>query len=76
MNPHWTPFGWNCAPCVIEYDAIVKLETEDSSDQAYVIRHTGIDMFTEVQQMHMTGGGSAASYRLEFFSQVDCEVLR
>ena len=76
MNPHWTPFGWNCAPCVIDYDAIVKLETEDGSDEAYVIRHTGINMFTEVEYMHKTSRESAASLRLEFFSQVDCKVLR
>ena len=76
MNPHWTPFGWNCSPCVIEYDAIVKLETEESSDEAYVVRHTGIDMFTKMEKMHKTGEGSAASYRVEFFSQVHCEVLR
>ena len=76
LNPHWTPYGVACAPCVVAYDAVVKLETEDGSDEAHVIRRTGIDAFTAVEYMHRTDGGSTASHRREFFSQVDCQVLR
>ncbi len=77
QNPHWTPYGTNCGPCVVDYDAVIKLETEDKSDQEFVVRRTGMEKFTSLQYMHRTlGGGSTESYRKEYFSKVDCSVLR
>ena len=31
-DPHWLRYSVACAPCLVSYDAIVKLETSDEDE--------------------------------------------
>ena len=32
IDPHWLPYSSRCAPCLVDYDAIMKLETFEEDE--------------------------------------------
>jgi hypothetical protein len=47
-NEHWWTYGRNCAPCVLDYDAVVKLETHDV-DARHVMKAAGLDAYAKLE---------------------------
>lgn len=73
-NEHWISYSRNCAPCLLNYDAVIKLESAQE-DQEYVLEHSGLDKFAMLEFKHPTQGGKTEDHRKEFYSQVHCDVL-
>ncbi len=38
FDSHWAPYAKTCAPCLVEFDAIVKLETADADQAKKIIK--------------------------------------
>ncbi|TRY70203.1 hypothetical protein TCAL_09643 [Tigriopus californicus] len=72
---HWISFAKNCAPCLLDYDAVIKLESAQE-DQEYVLQQSGLDQFASLELKHPTLGGKTENHRKEFFSQVHCDVVK
>ncbi len=78
---HWRPVATNCAPCIVDYDAIVKLETS-GEDERFVLERSGIGRLLRggggIQHMYESAAGSSsasAAVRQKYFSGVPCDVL-
>ncbi len=83
---HWQPYHSKCAPCLVGYDAVVKLETA-AADEAYVLAASGMwrrmllaggghGDGLSLQAMHGTAGGDSGAARTEFYSRVPCGLVR
>lgn len=76
-NRHWTTYHSTCQPCLLQYNAIIKLETADQ-DNEYVMQMSGLNNLTSYEKRHETKGGqsSAKDIRNKYFSQVKCSLLK
>ena len=70
-------FSRQCAPCLVPYDAIVKLESND--EEEYVLVQSGLSkIFSSRDLSHMihhTKGGSSSKKRTKFFRKIPCSLL-
>jgi hypothetical protein len=73
-DEHWMSFGRHCAPCLVDYDAIVKLETS-TRDETFVMTRSGIGRFAALEFKNPTFGGKTEEKRKEFYSTIPCNVL-
>ena len=66
-----------CAPCVIPYRAIIKLE--GTGEEEALVSFTKLDSFvssTELSKwIYQTQGGPTPDHRYEFFKDVPCSLL-
>lgn len=74
-DAHWRSYTKTCSPCILDYDAIIKLETADR-DQDFVLKQSGLSAYTHLDYKHPTKGGKSQDFRKEFYSQVSCDLLQ
>ena len=76
MNCHWTSATDICDPCNVEYDKIVKLETQ-AQDLFDVIPHLG--PYNRTNDVYMNrkgaGAGSSSSWRLHACANISEKLL-
>ena len=51
IDKHWTPISWQCSACLIEYDAITKIETIDE-DFAYLLDKLNFEKIGEFKKAY------------------------
>ena len=73
-DEHWVSFGRHCGPCLVDFDAIVKLETS-ASDENFVMTRSGIERFANLEIKNPTSGGKTEEKRIEFYSGIPCDLL-
>ena len=70
-------FSQQCAPCLVPYDGILKLESHD--DLAYILSRSGLGKYISSKDLstwpHHTKGGSTPERRNEFFKDVSCTLV-
>ena len=70
-------FSRECAPCLVPYDAVVKLESND--EEEYVLAQSGLSKHFSSHDLsnmiHHTKGGSSAKHRTEFFQEIPCSLV-
>ena len=70
-------FSRQCAPCLVPYDAIVKLEM--NSEEAETISATHLKDYVSSDELlkwiHHTSGGSSQVLRYKFFKDIPCSVM-
>ena len=66
----------HCSPCLISYDAIIKLESA-KEDEKFVLAVSGMDEYIDLEykHFHTNQNSKAESLRKEHFSQITCEEL-
>ena len=66
----------HCSPCLISYDAIIKLENA-KEDEKFVLAASGMDEYIDLQYQHYHSdkAAKAESLRHELFSTITCEEL-
>ena len=74
FDPHWSPYNIDCSPCILNYNAILKLES-GTSDEDYMMSTSGLKELAEVEVLHVTDGGKSHSFIEEFYSQISCQTL-
>jgi len=74
IDPHWEAFYSACAPCLIDYDAIVKLENAPPEEN-YVLEKSGMGQFVEMERKHSSSQGSSEK-RKQFYSALSCERIQ
>ena len=71
-------FSHQCAPCLIPYDAIIKLEF--NGEENYVLSETGLNNHISSDDLpkwiHHTKGGSTPEHRHEFFKDIPCSLIQ
>ena len=72
-DPHWEPYHKSCAPCLVDYDAVVKLETAEE-EEAHVLQMSGMGRWVGMERKHSYRVG-AREKRKEFYSLLDCQLL-
>jgi hypothetical protein len=70
-------FFQNCSPCLIDYDAIIKLESS-KADEEFVMQQSGIDQYsTSLEYKHFqTNPGRTEELRSQYFSNITCNQLQ
>ena len=70
-------FSQQCAPCVIPYNAIIKLE--GTGEEEALVSFTNLNTFVSSSELskwiHHTTGGPTPDHRYEFFKDVPCSLL-
>ena len=70
-------FSRQCAPCLVPYDAIVKLEM--NSEEAETISVTHLKDYVSTDELskwvHHTSGGSSQELRHKFFKDIPCPLI-
>ena len=70
-------FSRQCAPCMVPYDAIIKLESND--EEEYVMVQTGLSKNFPLHDLssitHQTKGGSSSKHRTEVLQEIPCSLL-
>ena len=71
-------YSHQCSPCLIPYDAIVKLE--ESGEEEYLLSWSGLSEYVSSKDLptwiHHTHGGPTPEHREEFFTDVPCSLLQ
>ena len=66
-----------CAPCVIPYSAIIKLE--GNNEEEALVTLTNLSNFVSSSELskwiYHTEGGSTPDHRYEFFKDIPCSLL-
>ena len=66
-----------CSPCIIPYDAIIKLE--GTGEEQEFVSQSDLSKFISSDELskwiHHTQGGPTPDHRLEFFKDVPCSLL-
>ena len=70
-------YSQQCTPCIIPYDAIIKLEGNGEEQQ--FVSQSNLIKFASSDELskgtHHTQGGPTPDHRLEFFKDVPCSLL-
>ena len=70
-------FSRQSAPCLVPYDAIVKLEM--NSEEAETISATHLKDYVSTDELlkwaHHTSGGSSQELRHKFFKDIPCPLM-
>ena len=66
----------HCSPCLINYDAIIKLETS-VADEEFVLAQSSIGHYVELEYTHFktNGNKSVEDLRHRYFSNITCTQL-
>ena len=67
-------FGRHCGPCLVDFDAVVKLETSEP-DENFVMSSSGIGRFATLELKNPTSGGKTEEKRNEFYAGIPCDLL-
>ena len=68
-------FFQHCSPCLVDYDAIIKLESSEE-DEKYVLSQSRMDQFIQLEYRHYKPNGeSADALRNDHYSNVTCGQL-
>jgi hypothetical protein len=68
-NSHWRSYARNCSPCLLDYNAVVKLENADS-DNEYVMEKSTLAKFAQLKSKHRNVHGKTEDVRNDYYSQV------
>ena len=60
---------------MIEYDAIVKLETL-GQDENYVLYQSRIDEYEKLEYRHLTEGGHTEKVRGQYYKDIECRQVK
>ena len=67
-----------CSPCLIPYDAIVKLEVPGEEQE--VLSHSNLYQFVSPDDLpkwiHHTHGGPTPEHREEFYKDIPCSLIQ
>ena len=67
----------HCSPCVIPFDAIIKLE--ETGEEEELVSQTNLSHFVSPEDIskwiHHTQGGPTPKHRFEFFKDIPCSLL-
>ena len=70
-------YSRQCAPCLIPYDAVIKLEAEDEEKQ--VLYQSGLNQYVSSHELakwiHHTNGAPSPKHRFDFFKDVSCSII-
>lgn len=73
-EPHWLPYTKHCAPCVMDYDAVIKLETA-SEDEQFVMSQSKMDLYSQLEYRHISNKGETETLRADYYSNVTCVLM-
>ena len=68
---HWMSYYKHCAPCTIEYDAIIKLETA-AQDEEYVLQQSLINQYLNLTYKHYQNHTKTENLRSQYFTNITC----
>ena len=70
------PYFQHCSLCLVEFDAILKLETVDL-DQEYILQKSKISEKVTFEKQHYkpNGNESKEELRKRFYSEVPCQQV-
>ena len=70
-------FSRQCAPCLVPYDAIVKLEMNSEEAETILATHLKdyVSTYELLKWVHHTSGGSSQELRHRFFKDIPCSVM-
>ena len=72
---HWAPYYSTCAPCLVGFDWIIKLEDRNSEElQQALLDRSGMGRFVTLETKHRSNS-SSVEHR-DMYKDVDCEVIR
>ena len=67
----------HCSPCLVPYDAIVKLEV--TGEEQELLSKTKLNQFVDADDLpkwiHHTHGGPTPEHREEFFKDIPCYLI-
>ena len=75
FDAHWTPYYRLCSACLVDFDAIVMLETA-KDDEAFVMKRSKLDGFLNLAEKHPTSGGKSADLVRKYYSDIHCDIIR
>ena len=66
----------HCSPCLIEYDAIIKLESA-REDEDFVLSQSSMNQYIDLEYRHYKSNGqeSTENLRQKYFSNITCSDL-
>ena len=75
-NLHWITYDKHCSPCLVEYDAIIKLETAQQ-DEEYVLSQSDMNQYLNLEYKHFktNGNGTNDHLRADYFANITCHQL-
>jgi hypothetical protein len=66
----------NCSPCLIPYDAVVKLDSENlSQEEAFVMENSGMNRLYNLSVTNSPVGGKTSSRVEAYYSTVSCDIV-